>query len=261
MSLQSLPFELHPRLTQGAEIIEMGAGTWRLIVPEGVDGNYRLAQLDDYANHVREDFRWQVPFQLSLCVRASDRMIPGTWGFGFWNDPFSMALRGGGGKLRLPALPNAAWVFHASPPNHLSLDDDLPARGWYVSTYRADQPPAYMYVLGVFALPLLFFPPGARLVRRYGRRFVQQDGAQIHAEPTGWHHFEIDCGTDVVVFSMDRESVFETGVVPKNPLGLVIWIDNQFAAFPPSGRLRFGTLPNSEPAWIEIKDLYVIQDP
>lgn len=259
MNFQSLPFELRPRLTRGAEIIETEAGTWRLLVPEGGGGNYHLAQLDDYADRVRGDFRWQAPFRLSLRVRASNRMIPGTWGFGFWNDPFSMALRGGGGKIRLPVLPNAAWVFHASPPNYLSLEDDLPAQGWYVSTYCADQPPVWLYVLGVFGLPLLLFLPGAQLLRRNGRRFIQQDGAQIHADPTGWHQFEISYGTEQVVFIMDGERVLETGIIPHSPLGLVIWIDNQFAAIPPGGRLRFGTLPNSEPAWIEIKDLSVIQ--
>jgi hypothetical protein len=35
----------------------------------------------------------------------------------------------------------------------------------------------------------------------------------------------------------------------------VIWIDNQYAALPPTGRLSFGALPNPQPAWIEISDL------
>jgi len=37
----------------------------------------------------------------------------------------------------------------------------------------------------------------------------------------------------------------------------VLWIDNQFAAFPPSGRLGTGTLATLEPAWLELADLDV----
>jgi hypothetical protein len=35
----------------------------------------------------------------------------------------------------------------------------------------------------------------------------------------------------------------------------VLWIDNQYAALPPKGRLSFGTLPVPQPAWIEIADI------
>jgi hypothetical protein len=40
-------------------------------------------------------------------------------------------------------------------------------------------------------------------------------------------------------------------------LGLVLWIDNQYAAFPPTGRLRIGSLLNPESAWLELADVEV----
>jgi hypothetical protein len=49
--------------------------------------------------------------------------------------------------------------------------------------------------------------------------------------------------------------VFESPVSPNPPLGLVIWIDNQYAAFTPDGKIGFGVLPNPEPAWLEIKEI------
>jgi hypothetical protein len=49
-------------------------------------------------------------------------------------------------------------------------------------------------------------------------------------------------------------------VSPHSPLGLVIWIDNQYAAFTPEGRLGFGALENPEPAWLEITDIDVVRD-
>jgi len=255
--MQSFPCGLQSRLTPGAQVVEIETGTWRLQVPGGGGNQYRLAQLDDYAEKVRSEFKWHPPLSLSLLVRVSGKAIPGTWGFGFWNDPFSMAMRGGGGKIRLPALPNAAWIFHASAPNYLTLEDDLPARGWYASIYRSNQLATWVFGLGLFALPLLLFPPAVRLLRRFGRRFVQQDGASIDADPTEWQHFKIDWRTEQVIFNMDGEMILETDIVPGSPLGFVMWIDNQFAAIPPSGRVSYGTLAHPDPAWLEVKELRI----
>jgi hypothetical protein len=58
-----------------------------------------------------------------------------------------------------------------------------------------------------------------------------------------------------VSFEVDDALVFESQVSPNPPLGLVIWIDNQFAAFTPEGKIGFGVLENPEPAWLEIKDI------
>ena len=41
---------------------------------------------------------------------------------------------------------------------------------------------------------------------------------------------------------MDDELVFESQVSPRPPLGLVIWIDNQFAAFTPEGNIADAAL-------------------
>jgi hypothetical protein len=54
---------------------------------------------------------------------------------------------------------------------------------------------------------------------------------------------------------MDGATILSTPVSPSGPLALVIWIDNQYAALPPTGRFSFGALPNPQPAWIEISDL------
>ena len=47
-------------------------------------------------------------------------------------------------------------------------------------------------------------------------------------------------------------------IAPHGRLSLVIWIDNQYAALPPVGRLRYGTLPNPAPAWMEIRDFEML---
>jgi hypothetical protein len=60
-----------------------------------------------------------------------------------------------------------------------------------------------------------------------------------------------------VIFLVDGVRVLETEVSPDGRLGVVIWIDNQYAALPPDGRMRYGTLENPERAWIEIKQFQV----
>jgi hypothetical protein len=54
---------------------------------------------------------------------------------------------------------------------------------------------------------------------------------------------------------VDNTLVLESPISPCPPLGLVIWIDNQYAAFTPDGKIGFGLLKNTEPAWLEIENL------
>ncbi len=159
---------------------------------------------------------------------------------------------------RLPALPNAAWFFFASPENYLSLRDDLPAHGNLAANFRSTNIPAVLMSPFALAVPLLALPPVARLLRRLGRRFVEQEAVNLALDVTERHQYEIEWGTGQVSFRVDEQLVLRTNIVQHSPLGLVIWIDNQYAALPPNGRLRYGTLAHSESAWIEIDKLQVI---
>lgn len=236
----------------GGRVMQTGPAAWRLELPAGSGGQYRLAQLDDYHRRARRAFPWQPPIKLSLRARASAESIPGTWGFGLWNDPFGVGFIQGGG-LRLPALPNAAWFFFASPPNHLSLRDDLPAQGALAATFRSPRWPTPLFLFAAPLIPLLLLPPTMRGLRRWAQRIVRQDAVNLPVDPTAWHEFALDWSLEQVTFRLEGEVVLATAVVPAGPLGMVIWLDNQYAAIPPDGRLHYGTLPNPEPAWIEIE--------
>lgn len=248
--------DLQSRSTPGAEVQPLASGHWRLAIPAGPAGRYRWAQLDDYLHRPRLAFPWQPPLYLSLRARVSHAALPGTWGFGFWNDPFSTSLGLGGAARRLPALPNTAWFFYASPPNHLALYDH-PAQGFLAATFAAPCLPTPLLALGTPALPFLAWPRAARSLRRLARRFIRDDGALLAPDPTAWHVYCLEWRQDRVRFAVDGAVCFETAVVPAGRLGLVLWIDNQYAAFPPEGRLRFGTLPNPEPAWLELADIAI----
>lgn len=246
--------DLLPSTASGGRVVQKDASAWRLELPPGDGQHYRLAQLDDYARLGRGAFLHRAPLTFSLRARASTESIPGTWGFGLWNDPAGMGFLAGGG-LRLPALPNAAWFFFASPPNHLSLRDDLPATGSMTATFRSPEWHPLLLMLGSPALPLLLFAPLGRLLRRLARRIVRQDAAALEVQPTQWHAYRLDWKFDRVDFYVDGRLVHQTGVVPAGPLGLVIWVDNQYAAWAMDGRPRYGRLSDTQPAWIEVEEL------
>jgi len=249
------PSQLTPRSTPGSQVSELDNNTHRLTISAGPAGEYRLAQLDDYNHLSRAQFSWRPPVTIALQARASHAEIPGTWGFGLWNDPFGIKF-GFGGEHLLPALPNAAWFFFASPPNHLSLNDNLPGRGALAATFRAPPIPTWILAPGLLTLPLLFLRPAARLIRKLASQVIQQDAVQLDIDPTTWHRYRLDWDKTKVDFSVDGSQVYSTLVSPRGPLGFVLWIDNQFAAWSPDGLLNYGTLP-SESHSIEVKDLVI----
>jgi hypothetical protein len=241
--------------TAGAQIEPLEQGGWRLSIPAGTGGSYRCAQLDDYHGLRRRNFPWQAPFHLRARMRSSQSEIPGTWGLGLWNDPFGMALFSQAEPLRLPVLPQAAWFFFASPPNYLSLRDDLPACGGLAGVFRSPRPGWPASLAGMAATPLVLVPPAARWLRRTARRWVHQTAAALPGDPSEWREYEMDWQADEVTLRVDGSVILHSDLTPNGPLGLVIWVDNQFAAFTPHGRLRFGTLTNPQPAWIELDSL------
>lgn len=246
--------DLQPHLSGGGIIHPLEHG-WRLQIPAGPAGKYRLAQLDDYQNLSRQQLPHRPPWEVNLECRASGRDLPGTWGFGLWNDPFSLALGLGGGTRRFPALPQTAWFFFASPSNYLSFRDDLPAQGQLAAVFRSQHLPTLLLALAAPLLPLLVVRPLGRLARRGLRRWIQEDAARLESDPRAWRQYRLVYRKDQVRFYLDQQLVLETSISPSAPLGFVLWIDNQYAALDPQGRLGYGTLANPESAWIEVRNL------
>ena len=117
--------------------------------------------------------------------------------------------------------------------------------------------PALLLAPGALLLPLLALPFAARLLRRAARCLINEDAALVPGDPLQWRTYRIDWLADRARFLVDGSEVFSTPVAPRAPLGLVIWIDNQYAAFPPSGRLRAGTSINPDTAWLEVEGVQV----
>ncbi len=252
--VSNVKLNLRTDVRGGGKVIQSKSSTWLLEIPPGSASKYRLAQLVDYKGLSRGNFPWKPPLNLNLKARASTQVTPGTWGFGFWNDPFGMALVKGA-EVRFPTLPNTAWFFFASPPNYLSFKDDLPGYGQMAATFRSPGILPLRLIICLPLIPMIILPPIARWMRRLIGCYVHQEAVEFNVDPTEWHHYEIDWREDGLFFRLDGGIINEVKVPPKSPLGLVVWIDNQYAGWSPEGRLRYGTLANDQAAWIELEDL------
>jgi len=247
---------LRPHFTPHANIQTNPAG-WHLQIPAGESGNYQLAQLDNYVPLSRGNFPFKTPVSLSLQCRASSTSLPGTWGFGFWNDPFAFSLGLQGMARRLPALPNACWFFNASPENHLSFDNQNPGSGFLAQTFRSPRIPSVLLLPGVLGAPMLYAKTLSKWLRTIAGKLIRQESLKLDVDTTDWHAYELSWGPNLVSFSIDQAIVFQSPVSPRGPLGLVIWIDNQYAAWTPAGKISMGTLPLKVPAWIEVEQVQI----
>ncbi len=221
--------------------VERGTnGIGKLYIGKTDSEHYSLVQLDNYMHLPRRSFPCQPPLHLSLKARISGTDLPGTWGFGLWNDPLSFSFGGGGMAKFLPVLPNAAWFFYGSSENLLSLRDDLLGTGFFERIFSSPLLPSVFSLFSSPFLPFLLLPVTAPILRRITRRIFREDARAISPPVEEWHQFGLDWERNQVIFSVDRTVVFSTPVIPAGKLCLVIWIDNQYMRFYGTGKLAFG---------------------
>jgi hypothetical protein len=271
------------RATRGASVTSTENG-WRLGIQKGDSLHYRDAQLDDYSQLPRHKFPHQT-LSLSLRARTSSISPAGTWGFGLWNDPFGLSLGFGGSPFRLPALPNAAWFFYASPQNYLSFKNGqsqriVPTNGFLAQTFRS---PKFHPLLMLAGLTLPF---SRKSTRKLLSKVIQEDATSLWSptvhlpcgccrdmqerpqgtrapalqsqgvDVTQWHRYRLEWKAKRTAWYVDDALVFESPISPKPPLGVIIWIDNQYAAFTPEGKIAFGVLEGEE-EWLEVEDILI----
>lgn len=262
-----------PRLVtilSGAARVERWPGALRLTVGPTTTGAYCNAQLDDYHRLRARDYPWRPPLRLLVRARASSSAWPasvppaaapeaasaylrGTAGFGFWNASLSVA----GGGLRPP---EALWFFAASPPSNMALSPGIPGYGWKAQTVHARRLGALGALVPMAATALWARLSGderaaARWLNRLsGAREVPLDA--YTASLRDWHDYEIEWRTEVARYRVDGREVLAVINPPRGPLGLVIWIDTQYAIATPRGQLGFGALATSE-QWLELAEVSV----
>ena len=242
----------------GFRRVEINGGTvhsnraLRLILSP-VDSGYANAQIDDYGRLKRRDYLWRPGTVLQLNARFSHSALKlhGTAGFGFWNAPF------GDPGVPWPALPQAAWFFHASSPTDLPFPLTGPGRGWFAATVDMQTTRALTLApLAPFLVLLNNLPqmrartwPGLRRQLKISHALLEQ------FEMARWHTYRLEWRERSCTFTVDNEMVLETRFSPGGPLGFVCWIDNQYLVATLSGRIRWGTLPIGLEQWLEVDDL------
>jgi hypothetical protein len=242
------------RTLAGKGRIEPTTDGWRLHL--GPTTGYIDAQLDDTQGRSRRKLLHQPPVRLTLEARASSPAPGGTLGFGFWNDPFPAWGGQSGARRLLPASPQALWFFYASPPSELPFSRGGPGSGWTAAAYQGPTLPGWMIAaMGAAGFAgMAIASLRARLLSQYWRWFK---GSQ--SPPLGgldaWHAYQIDWREETARFVVDDHLVLETHRPTPGPLGLVIWIDNQWAALSETAGLQFGVLPSQDDAWLEIRSL------
>ena len=235
-------------LILGTGEIHYEDGRTTLRLPSAGRETYSDAQLHDYAGLARSDFPWRPPLALSIRARLSGD-IQGTAGFGFWNNPL-------GG---VPALPQAAWFLLASPPSAMELAQDVPGSGWKAATIDAGRPAALGWAPFAPAVLLACRHPGLRRrIWPHVQRALSVDERLLVLEPGDWHTYEIFWFRRRVIFGVDGHQVLVSRHAPRGPLGLVIWIDNQWARVTPSGSFGWGLLDAATPQSLEWTDLRIV---
>ena len=242
-----------PFLVGGGEL-ERRDSLVRMRVPANAPRQYADAQLDDYHGLKRRHFLWQPPLRLTVQARASHPVdqIGGTFGFGFWNDPFTLT---GGGIL---AAPRAIWFFGSSPPNDMYLVDGVPGSGWKAAVLDAGRYPALLVApAAAVAIALARIPGlGAPIMRR-GRKVVRAAEKLLPAQLTKWQEYQLDWHADCIQFRVNGDLVFEARISMRGPLGFLTWIDNQYAIVSESGTFRFGLIENTAERWLELDALCI----
>jgi len=248
-----LPFNLAPYLINGGTLETTDEDHLRLEIPSNCE-KYCDAQIDDYQPLPRKQFAWSPPCSFEIRARASSPNPPGTLGFGFWNDPFTISMGQGGAARRFPATPQTLWFFYGSKENELRLDPDLPGCGWKASSIRSPHLPLMLLTpLAAMAIGFSYIPVLRSIMMKLARRFVAVEEVMLGASLDQWHTYRLDWHSSQAVFSLDGKCVMRVSQPPAGPLGFVAWIDNQYAVASPNKKFHFGVIQTQSSHWLEIE--------
>lgn len=239
----------HAWTPNNAEIQPLAAGV-RLALTQYDRIVYSDAQLDDY---VAGDLRWQAPVRLQLEAQfcGDPEHFVGTAGFGWWNDPAGTGLR----RLRLP---QALWFFYASTASQLELTANGASNGWLAMSFV----PRLAFCLALLPLaPLAIVLSQNSWLRQRCCLPLLQLALGVRSQPiqlkwNAWQHYQIDWYADRVEFWLDQQLVLKTRNLPTSKLGLILWLDNQYAQVSPRGIVRGGVLAHQAQA-LEIRNLSI----
>jgi hypothetical protein len=154
----------------------------------------------------------------------------------------------------MPALPRAIWFFYAAPPSNMKLDLNTPGWGWKAATIDAARWPFLALApTAPVAMPLMHIRSIYRRLWPIGQRAIGVCEQALATSMDDWHVYTIDWGRNVARFFVDGTPIFTCETPPRGPLGLVIWIDNQFMRVTPWGDFGYGVIdrPGRQSLWVD----------
>ena len=227
----------------GGKVQQSARESWELRLPAGCQ-RYADAQLDDHHLLTRRHFRWAPPVSLSVQARVSTLPSEGTFGFGFWNDPFSLSLGLSGAARKLPASPRACWFFYGAPPHDLALTRHVSGHGWKVQCLKGPRLPGVVLLpAAASALALTRVPILRKPLVRIGLGMLSVEECELMFSPLEWHTYRIEWRRKGIRFMVDDDVILQSVFSLKGPLGFIAWIDNQYAIVSPQKGIRFGIRP------------------
>lgn len=276
------------RCAVGDSALELSGSSLRLVNADTNGRRYSNAQIDDYRGLARRDFLWSPPLTLTVRARFSHSgpglatqttrpaldndcdfvyqpeagggpILSGTAGFGFWNAPFAPA--GASNETADPGRlvpPRAIWFFYASPPGNMKLDSETPGCGWKAATIDAGRWPFLLLApTAPIAVPLMHLRPLYRRLWPIGQRAIGVSEALVPVAMTDWHTYVIEWGRRRARFLVDGRPILDCATPPRGPLGLVIWLDNQYMVVTPQGRFGHGLLAQPGRQWLELDSITI----
>jgi hypothetical protein len=90
------------------------------------------------------------------------------------------------------------------------------------------------------------------------QRALAIDESLLASDLSAWHTYQLFWLRDRVLFSVDGHTVLRSRWAPRGPLGLVLWIDNQWARVTPAGSFGWGLLDVDEPQSLVCEDIRII---
>lgn len=124
-------------------------------------------------------------------------------------------------------------------------------------TFRSPKIPSSLLLLAGLAAPGFFIRTVSKFLRSVTGKIIAEDSKLLHLDTTLWHKYDISWTATGVQFHIDNEPVFQSSISPIGPLGLVIWIDNQYAAWRPNGEIMMGTIGSANTNWLEINQIEI----
>jgi hypothetical protein len=255
---------IHDQFTTGLDpvwqITETGQGgvvrrhgSLHLSIPTAEAAAYSNAQITSY-DPKSPNFQFKAPLRMSVTSFSSLHPgdLKGTAGFGFWNHPFEP-----GQWWRIQ--PQALWFFFGAPPNNMPLADGVPGHGWKAATFDAKRKRALVLLplapIGVFlmrfpALYRLLWPIGQAAI---GVNEVLLDPQMLNSEQT----YTLEWLPDTARFSVDGKLVMETKRPPRNALGFIAWMDNQYRIVTPQGSFGGGLVDVPRPQSLVLSEIKI----